>query len=119
MKRTILAALLLLSFACHSGEKAAGSGGGSVDAGKAAIEKYACNACHIIPGIEGPGGRRGPSLGNLKSRPLLAGKLPNDPGTLTRWVQNPPAFNPPSVMPNLGVTPQDARDIAAYLYSQP
>src|SRR5947199_5571858 len=110
MKRTAVAALLLLSLACHSGEKraGAGAGGGSVDAGKAAVEKYGCNACHIVPGIEGPRGMAGPSLEHLKSRAFLAGKLPNNPEMLAKWVQNPPAYNPQNAMPNVGVTPQDA-----------
>ncbi len=123
MKRSTLlpplAALLMLSLGCHSGEKAAGAGGGNVDAGKAAVEKYGCNACHIVPGIEGPRGMAGPSLEHLKSRPLLAGKLPNNPEMLAKWVQNPPAYNPQNAMPNVGVTPQDAKDIAAYPYTQP
>lgn len=122
MKKATLALFLLVSVGCHRGEKPAAAqatGGGNVDAGKAAIEKYGCNACHIIPGVEGQRGMAGPSLDHLKSRPLLSGKLPNNPETLTKWMQNPPAMDPQTAMPNLGVTPDDARDITAYLYAQP
>lgn len=47
----------------------------------------------------------------------VAGVLQNTPGNLTRWIQNPKAVDDKTVMPNLGVTPEDATDIAAYLYS--
>jgi cytochrome c2 len=125
MKRTLTLPLLLtLTFACHREEppKAVASqpaAEGNADAGKAAIDKYGCNACHVIPGVEGPRGMVGPSLEHLKSRPFLAGNLPNNRETLVRWVQNPQAINPQDTMPNLGVTPADAKDIAAYLYAQP
>ncbi len=122
MKNATLTLLLLLSLGCQREEKVAAAqatGGANVAAGKAAIEKYGCNACHIIPGIEGQRGMAGPSLEHLKSHPLLAGKLPNNAETLTKWMQNPPAMDPQSAMPNLGVTPDDARDITAYLFAQP
>ena len=43
--------------------------------------------------------------------------LPNTPQNLIRWIQNPPAVDPLTAMPNVGVTQADARDIAAYLYT--
>jgi cytochrome c2 len=112
MKR-LMFGLFLLAAACQQKESA------NVGAGKAAIEKYGCNACHVIPGIEGPRGMAGPSLEHLKNRSVLAGKLPNNPETLAKWVQNPQAMDPQNAMPNVGVTPDDARAIAAYLYAQP
>jgi cytochrome c1 len=36
---------------------------------------------------------------------------------MMQWIENPPAVDPKTVMPNLGVTEQDARDIAGYLYT--
>ena len=124
MKKTTLALLLLVFVGCHREEAAAvkavlTKGDGNVEAGKAENEKYGCNACHIIPRIEGQRGMAGPSLEHLKSRPLLSGKLPNNPAIVTKWMQNPPAMDPQSAMPNLGVTPDDARDITAYLFAQP
>jgi cytochrome c1 len=35
-----------------------------------------------------------------------------------QWIEHPRAINPQTAMPELGVTPAQARDIAAYLYSQ-
>jgi cytochrome c1 len=36
---------------------------------------------------------------------------------MARWLMNPQAIDPRSAMPDLHVKEQDARDIAAYLYS--
>jgi|SRR5216684_1622543 len=114
-------ALILAAFGCHHSEQgaAAQTSAGSVEAGRAAIDKYGCAGCHIIPGVEGPRGMAGPSLAHLKNRGLLARKLPNNPESAANWMQNPQAVDPQNSMPNLGVTPKDARDIAAYLYAQP
>jgi cytochrome c len=43
--------------------------------------------------------------------------LPNTPENMFRWLQNPPAVDPLTAMPNLGVTEADARDMAGYLYT--
>ena len=115
MKRAIIVLAVILT-ACKQEPKAAG-GGGDPNRGKEAIERYGCNACHIIPGIKGPRGMVGPPLDHMASRPLIAGKLPNNPQTMIDWLQNPPKYDPQSSMPNLGVTPAESRDIAAYLYT--
>jgi cytochrome c1 len=36
---------------------------------------------------------------------------------MMRWIENPKAVDEKTVMPNLGVTHQEARDIAGYLYT--
>ena len=91
--------------------------GGDPARGKAAIDRYGCNACHNIPGIPGPKGMVGPSLEHMASRASIGGKLANNPETMIKWLQNPPAFDPQSAMPNLGITEADSRDITAYLYT--
>jgi cytochrome c1 len=57
-------------------------------------------------------GRR--SRGSRRDR-ILAGRLPNTPANLIRWVQHPHAVDPHTAMPELGMTDADARDVAAYL----
>ena len=47
----------------------------------------------------------------------VAGVLQNTPDNIVHWIQNPKAVDEKTVMPVLGVTYQDATDIAAYLYS--
>jgi cytochrome c len=36
---------------------------------------------------------------------------------MIRWIRDPRAVDSLTAMPNTGVTPADARDIAAYLYT--
>ena len=46
----------------------------------------------------------------------IAGELPNSPENAIRWIRDPKRVEPGTVMPDLGVTTAEARDIAAYLY---
>jgi cytochrome c1 len=90
---------------------------GSPQHGRALIARYGCGACHVIPGIHAARGLVGPPLFYWSRRTIIAGELPNNPGNLERWIENPPAIEPGTAMPNLGVTPAQARDMAAYLYT--
>jgi cytochrome c len=36
---------------------------------------------------------------------------------MEQWIVQPHRFNPNSAMPDLGVTPAQARDMTAYLYN--
>lgn len=36
---------------------------------------------------------------------------------MIKWIQHPQRIDPQVVMPEMGVTDQDARDITAYLYT--
>jgi cytochrome c2 len=88
---------------------------GDAAKGKVAIDKYGCTACHLIPGVEGQHGMLAPSLDHVGSRPVIARKLKNEPQAMAAYIENPQASDPANTMPNLGVTPADARDIAAFL----
>ncbi|HEU4620547.1 MAG TPA: c-type cytochrome [Gammaproteobacteria bacterium] len=85
--------------------------------GARAIPQYACTTCHTIPGIVGRPVRVGPPLRGIALRSYLGGELPNTPGNMVRWLLDPQAAEPHSAMPSLGLTPRDAADIAAYLYT--
>ncbi|APX10559.1 c-type cytochrome [Tateyamaria omphalii] len=78
---------------------------------------HGCGSCHVIPGVSGARGTVGPSLAGLRHRSYVAGVLPNDPGSLVRWLMNPTVHAPQTAMPDLGVTERQARDMAAYLYT--
>ena len=91
--------------------------GGDPDRGEAAIATYGCGACHQIRGIPGAVGEVGPPLASMADRVLIAGRLPNTPDNLMRWIQHPQTVKPGTVMPDLQVSDADARDIAIYLYS--
>lgn len=85
--------------------------------GRDAIALYGCGSCHTIPGVRNADALVGPPLDRIGSRAYVGGVLKNTPDNLITWVQNPPAVDEKTAMPNLGVTPTDARDIAAYLYT--
>jgi cytochrome c oxidase subunit 2 len=81
------------------------------------IQQKGCGACHTIPGIPGANGTIGPNLAGVASRKTIAGgAVPNNgPSDLKAWIMNPPALKPTTIMPNLGLTDQEATNIVAYL----
>jgi cytochrome c2 len=91
--------------------------GGNVSRGEAAIQEYGCGSCHAIPGVPGADGKVGPPLNDIADRQFIAGKLPNDAEHLVRWIQDPQELDPGVAMPDMGISEEDARDIAAYLYT--
>jgi cytochrome c2 len=93
------------------------TGGGNARAGRQDIRKYGCNACHTIPGVAGARGLVGPPLDGIANREYIAGELQNTPENLMKWIQHPHQVEPHTVMPEMNVSDQDSRDIAAYLYT--
>jgi len=91
--------------------------GASPEAGKQQMIRYGCGACHQIPGIKQANGLVAPPLTQFGRRGTIAGHFANTPDNLINWVNNPPAMVPGTDMPNLGVTRDEARNIAAYLES--
>jgi putative membrane protein len=91
--------------------------GGRVSDGPAAIGKYGCGTCHTIPGVGRATGIVGPPLERIAVRQYLGGHLPNNPDNMMKWIQHPQAIDPQNVMPDVGVSDHDARDIAAFLYT--
>ncbi len=116
---TALALLLAATSGCsHEAYKSASAmTGGDPERGSQTIARYGCNACHTIPGIPGTRGLVGPPLTQIARRVYLAGRLPNTPGNMLKWIQHPQQIEPGTVMPEMGVGDRDARDIAAYLYT--
>lgn len=92
---------------------------GSPDLGRKAILKYGCGSCHMIPGVRGANALVGPPLIHFSRRSIIAGRLANTPANLARWVQDPQGVEPGTAMPNLGLTPEEATNVAAYLESIP
>lgn len=112
--------VLIVLASCSGGERlhtAQVSTGGDAERGVAAIGRYGCGSCHIIPGVSGAFGQAGPPLSGVGNRIYIAGVLPNTPQNMVRWIENPKAVDDKTVMPNLGVTNNDAADIAGYLYT--
>ena len=93
------------------------NGIGNAEHGRQLIASYGCGACHMIPGVHGARGKVGPPLIFFAERTMVAGELPNTPPNLERWIQHPKEVEPNTAMPDLGVKPDEAKDIAAYLYT--
>jgi cytochrome c len=115
----LLAATLLLA-ACgsQSRERAAAElTGGEPRRGAAAVAKYGCGSCHTAKGVSGASGQVATEFRDVHKRTYIAGVIANTPENLMRWIQDPKVIDEKTAMPNLGVTPSDAADIAAYIYS--
>lgn len=85
--------------------------------GLAVVDRVGCAACHRIPGVAWPTGSVGGSLDGFAERSLIAGRLPNQPDTLVRWLRDAPSLSPETGMPPMPITDAEARDVAAYLYT--
>ncbi|HVL99911.1 MAG TPA: c-type cytochrome [Egibacteraceae bacterium] len=110
----------LVVTACAGGQQVTPPGlqvPGDPELGRAALAEYGCIACHAIPGVRGNHTEVGPPLAGFARRRVIAGRLPNTPANVAAWVENPQAVDPGNAMPDLGVTPEDAEHIAAYLYT--
>ena len=91
--------------------------GGDVARGRKLVAQLGCAGCHTIPGIRGAHGNVGPPLIAVGDRQFIAGMLRNEPTNLIRWLRNPQSVVPGNAMPDMGITEQQARDIAAFLYT--
>ncbi|HYF39298.1 MAG TPA: c-type cytochrome [Gemmatimonadales bacterium] len=112
---TLVASMLLAG--CSRAGNGVPADLGSPERGREALAGFGCGACHQIPGIRGARGSVGPPLTGFANRSYIAGQLVNSPDNLIRWIVNPQAVEPGTAMPNLGVVPATARDMAAYLYT--
>jgi cytochrome c1 len=79
------------------------------------LTQYQCGSCHAIPGVPAARGVNGPSLQAVGKRSYIAGRVPNFPETLAQWIVAPAALVPGTTMPSMGVSPEEARHMAAYL----
>lgn len=119
LRRSACLAGLCLAFLAGCGKQDAPKkvSGGDPARGQRLMAQYQCTACHAIPEVPGPAGNAGPPLEQFGLRAYIAGGIPNTPRQLTAWLDNPQAMKPGSAMPDLGVSPAEARDMAAYLYT--
>lgn len=91
--------------------------GGDKAIGKQLVTQYQCGSCHRIKDVPGAAGEAGPDLEKFGRKSYIAGGIPNVPDNLIRWLDNPQAMKPGTLMPDVGVSPEEARHMAAYLYS--
>ena len=112
----VLAAALGCGREGRRGVEVPASTAGDPSRGEIAIAKYGCGGCHVVPGVARATGLVGPPLTDYASRSYVAGRVPNTPDNLLAWIRRPDSLEPGTVMPALGVSEAEARDIVAYLY---
>ena len=88
---------------------------GNAQQGLVIIERSGCGSCHLVPGVPDSEGLVGPPLHGFAHRRFVAGLLPNTPDHLIYWIRFPQSVVPGNVMPNSGLSEDQARDVAAYL----
>ena len=91
--------------------------GGYAKRGVQVIDQFRCGACHTIAGIDDAEGVFGPPLITFARQSYIAGEFANSPENLVHWIMSPQSLKPATAMPNLGISEQQARDVAAYLYT--
>ncbi len=76
-----------------------------------------CVACHKIEGTPAQG-VIGPNLTRFGSRlTVAAGMMDNTPENLARWLRDPPAVKPGSLMPKMNLDDETTSALVAYLES--
>ncbi|TAU57466.1 c-type cytochrome [Rhizobium ruizarguesonis] len=91
--------------------------GGDPTRAPALFRRYGCSGCHTIPGIPGADGQTGAPLTGISKHVYIAGVLENRSDNLVAWIVSPQSFSPQTAMPNTGISEQEAKDLAAYLYA--
>ena len=90
------------------------SGPGDPLVGKGLFVAKGCTACHKVAGVPEAVGDIGPVLTGVASRPTIAGGvLPFS--DLRKWLKDPPAVKPGTLMPSLGLTDQEIEHLVVFL----
>ena len=90
--------------------------GAEYAAGEKLFMAKGCMGCHSLQAVGAPKGMIGPNLANVGARShIAAGWLPNTDENLERWIREPQTVKKGVLMPNLGVTVEEARALRAYL----
>ncbi len=83
-------------------------------AGAALFRARGCASCHTVKGYAA--GTVGPDLTHLQQRETFAGSMFDlDEKNLRRWLRDPPAEKPGSLMPDLDLSEDDISSLIAYL----
>jgi len=98
-------------------QAAAAVTGGNPARGRVYLAQFGCGGCHAIPGVDAATGQVGPELGGIARRVYIAGVPTNTTDNLIRFIVDPKSVDDKTAMPKTGITAEQARDVAAYLYS--
>lgn len=91
--------------------------GGNIARGEDLVRQNGCMACHSIPGMSSVHDGYGPDLDGFADRRLIGGSAENTPDVLIQFLMSPQSVIPGTGMPTLGLTEEEARDIATWLYT--
>ena len=84
--------------------------------GEKLFKAKGCIACHSLVAHNAPKGMVGPNLANVGARAYIAaGTLKNNDTNLAHWIREPQSVKKGVLMPNLGVTEEEAKSLVAYL----
>jgi len=120
LRTVALLSCVALVSACHQNDASTETSrvpGGDPERGRLLAQQYQCAACHFIPNVQGANGDAGPSLEHMGRLSYIAGGIPNQPDNMMRFLKNPPAVKPGTLMPALGISDEEARHMAAYMYT--
>jgi cytochrome c2 len=92
--------------------------GGDPERAPELMRRYGCGGCHTIAGVPGADGLIGGPLDGLRERVYIGGVVQNNANNLINWIVSPRTFSPRTAMPATGISADEARDVAAYLYAQ-
>ncbi|MBI5042729.1 MAG: c-type cytochrome [Nitrospirae bacterium] len=77
-----------------------------IEAGKKVYQQRGCAACHVISGVGGKVGTDLTTIGKTRDREFLY-----------KWLKNPQAVKPASIMPNLNLPDKELKPLVEYLVS--
>jgi cytochrome c1 len=90
--------------------------GGDAKRGRFLAVQHGCATCHTIPRAP-TRGLVGPPLSGVGKRAYLAGRVPNTPENMVRWIRFPQQIDPDTMMPDMRISETDGRDLTAFLYA--
>ena len=112
---TVPVAVASVAVLVECGAHSSPVGGADAGRGRERILYYGCGSCHTIGGIDTANGTVGPRLTHFRSDRYIAGTLPNTPANAASWIEHPQRYEPHTIMPDHGVSSQEARDTVAYV----
>ena len=113
----LIAVLIFLAGCDRELQRAPVVAGGDAGRGRQAAQDLDCGACHVIPGVRGARGGAAVPLEAFARRIYIAGRWPNQPPELVRFLVDPPSAGGHTLMPSLTRDESVARDLAAFLYT--
>lgn len=91
--------------------------GGNIERGEELVRANGCLVCHSVSGTSSVMNGYGPDLDGFANNRLIGGEIENTPENLIQFLQSPQSVVPGTAMPTIGLTEEEARDIASWLYS--